>query len=148
MEIPHTHSGEATGDEKARAKAEDAERTRWAKKVFSLLTEAALPFGTEAEHKGWSFDSPEATRCLRGLRATTLKKRVSDFGPFSRYLRAEVGRPFPTSEQEVLDYFALRLRERAARSCFRSLLLSLHFFEEAGEVLPARRLSSSSALVI
>ena len=72
---------EATGDEHARRKAEDRERDKWARRVFRILVEARLPFGVEASEKGWDHLSPEAGRCLRGLRAATLRKRASDVGP-------------------------------------------------------------------
>ena len=96
--------------------------------------------------KGWGPLSPEASRCLRGLRATSLRKRASDWGPFRRYLRAHYSLPFPTDKDQILAYFAVRQEEKASRSVYRSLLLSLKFFEEAGEVPPARRLSQEAAL--
>ena len=88
----------------------------------------------------------EAGRCLRGLRAATLRKRVSDWGPFLRYLRAHFGKVFPTEKSEVLAYFSVRAEEQAARSVYRALLSSLRFFEEAGEVPLALRLSAGQAL--
>ena len=69
---------ELEGDENARKKAEAADRLRWMRRVFAILTESSMPFGQEALLKGWRFDSPEAARCFRGLRAATLKKRVAD----------------------------------------------------------------------
>ena len=75
---------ERAGDENARKSAETKERTRWCKRVFKILLDANLPFGTEAEEKGWDEMSPEAGRCFRGLRAASLRKRASDIGPFFR----------------------------------------------------------------
>ena len=60
-------------------------RDRWATKVVNILVSARLPFGVEVQEKGWAYLGPEASRCLRGLRATTLQKRVSDLGPFLRF---------------------------------------------------------------
>ena len=45
---------ELTGDEHARKKAEDAEREKWARRVFRILVDAHLPFGLAAQAKNWS----------------------------------------------------------------------------------------------
>ena len=81
-----------------------------------------------------------------GLRAATLRKRVSDWGPFLQYLRAHTGKVFPAEKSEVLAYFSVRAEEHAARSVYRALLTSLRFFEEAGEVPLALRLTAGQAL--
>ena len=60
---------EAAGDEKARKKAEERERDKWARKAVRTIVQSGLPFGKEVIDNGWDFLSPEATRCLRGLRA-------------------------------------------------------------------------------
>lgn len=77
------------GDPQARKRAEERERNKWAKKVVGILVEADVPFGQEVREKGWDPLSPEASRCLRGLRASTLKKRASDVAPFLQYLRGQ-----------------------------------------------------------
>ena len=52
-----------------RAKAEEAERTRWAEEVIGLLLEARLPFaGTTS-----GSNPAVAFRCSRGLRACTIQ---------------------------------------------------------------------------
>ena len=140
------HRAEKAGDEHARKNAESVARDRWTTKVLRILVSARLPFGVEVQEKGWDYLGPEASRCLRGLRATTLQKRVTDFGPFLRFLKASTGKLFPTEKSEVLSYFAARLEEQAARTVFRSLLHSLRFFEEAGEVPPSLRLTSDNSL--
>ena len=137
---------EAEGDDNARRKAETQERERWAKKVVATLVAADLPFGRLLQEKGWDPLSPEASRCLRGLRATSLRKRISDWCPFSRWLRAHHALGFPDSKEQVLDFFAVRQEARASRSCYRSLLLALRFLEEAGEVPLPQRLSTDTAL--
>ena len=109
---------EVEGDENARQKAEAADRLRWMRRVFANFTESAMPFGREALLKGWQYDSPEAARCFRGLRAATLKKRVADIEPFPRFLRAESGKPFPDELSDILHYFGVRREERAARSVY------------------------------
>ena len=124
------HRAEQAGDEHARKNAESVARDNWAAKVLKI----------------WAYLEPEASRCLRGLRATTLQKRVTDLGPFLRFLKAHTGKPCPTEKTEVLSYFAARLEEHAARTLFRSLLNSLRFFEEAGEVPPALRLTADQSL--
>ena len=48
--------------------------------------------------------------------------------------------------EEVLEYFSVREKEGAARTSHASLLASLRFLEEAGEVAPENRISTSSAL--
>ena len=69
-------------DEHARKRAETAERDRWSVKVVKFLINAQLPFGIEIRDKGWDPLGHEAGRCLWGLRAATLRKRFSDWGPF------------------------------------------------------------------
>ena len=66
---------ERLSNEAERADAETAERKRWGREVAGLLAEAQLPFSKtlgEAEP-----DSAVALRFCRGLRAHTLKQRVS-----------------------------------------------------------------------
>jgi hypothetical protein len=137
---------DAAGDENARKKTEARDRDRWMRRVFTLLLNTDLPFGVEAAAKGWSHDSADAARCYRGLRAATLKKRVSDVGPFLRFLQAETGKRFPNSVSDVLRYFAVRQAEEAARSVYGTLLTALGFFEEAGELPKELRLSNTPAL--
>ena len=54
--------------------------------------------------------------------------------------------PWPTDTGSVLDYLDVRKREGAARTAYSSLLSSLRFLEEAGEVPAAERLSGQAAL--
>ena len=58
---------------------------------------------------------------------------------------SERGLHFPTETWQILEYFEVRRHERAARSVYGSLLSSLRFLEEAGEVPVARKLSSLDA---
>ena len=138
---------EIEGDENARKRAEAADRLRWMRRVFAVLVESDMPFGREAKLKGWAFDSSEASRCFRGLRAATLKKRVSDIGPFLRFLRVESGKSFPDEVADVLQFFGVRREEQAARSVYGTLVTALAFFEEAGKVPKPLRLSRSSQRV-
>ena len=138
---------EMEGEENARKRAEATDRLRWMRRVYAILVESDMPFGREAKLKGWAFDSPEASGCFRGLRAATLKKRVSDIGPFLRYLRAESGKTFPDEVSDVLHFFGICREEQAARSVYSTLVAVLSFFEEAGEVPKPLRLSTSSGLV-
>ena len=135
-----------TGDEKARRRADEVERRKWTKRIFEVITSAGLPFGQEAAVKGWTDESPEITRILAGLRATTLRKRFGDFQPFRRWLKSFYGLDFPVEAHHVLTYFAVRSEELAARTVYRSLLLALKFFEVAGDVPAAGRLSGTTSL--
>ena len=125
---------ELAGDAKAQQKLEEAERTKWGRKVVDLLLEADLPFALEMKRRGLTSSSQEASRCLRGLRWTTLKKRVSDWEPVRRYLQAATGLPFPTSPAPLLELFEVRREEKAAKTTYGSVLEALRFLEEAGEV--------------
>ena len=109
---------EISGDETAKRKAEVAERARWAAKVFQILAEAKLPLGIELEDTGMELDGPVAGRCLRGLRAASLRKRVSDVRPFLRWLFADRGKRFPTDANDILNYFHIRSQEGAARTVY------------------------------
>ena len=86
-------------------------------------------------------------RCLKGLRAASLRKRVSDWEPFHRLILSERGLHFPIEAWQILEYFEVRRKERAARSVYGSLLSSLRFLEEAGDVPLAQKLSSLDALL-
>ena len=54
--------------------------------------------------------------------------------------------PWPRGTQDVLDYLSVRRAERAPRTAFSSLLGSLRFLEEAGEVASADKLSTAPAV--
>ena len=152
LDLPTTWRGkrytraETAGDPKARQNAEDQERARWGRKVVALLLESGLPLGQELRARGLGADAPEASRCLRGLRWTTLKKRVSDWEPARRFFLAETGRAFPEDEGPLLRLFEVRKRQGAAKTSYDSTLASLRFLEEAGEQIPERLLWKSPAL--
>ena len=63
-------------------------------------------------------------RCCRGLAALTLKKRVSDFRSFLRFLWSRIALRLPTEESHVLELISVREAEQAARSSFKDLLTS------------------------
>ena len=79
------HRAEQAGDPKGQQRAEDKARLRWGKRVVEILVEARLPFGLEVQQRNLTPGANETTRCLRGLRWTTLKKRVSDWEPARRW---------------------------------------------------------------
>ena len=106
-----------------------------------------MHFRLDLEARSVDWASVEAIRCLKGLRAASLRKRVSDWEPFHRLLLTERGLHFPTETWPVLEYFEVRREERAARSACGSLLFCLRFLEGAGEVPLARKLSSLDALL-
>ena len=134
---------ELCGDEAATRKAESAERAKWATKIFQILADAKLPMGIELEDE---LDGPLAGRCLRGLRANSLRKRVSDVRPYLRWLQADRGKRFPSAPADVLNYFHIRSQEGAARTVYSALLSSLKFFEEAGEVDKEARIPGKIAI--
>ena len=138
---------ELAGDEKGRERAEDAAREKWARKLVELLTEARLPFGLEILERELDPLGVEASRCLRGARWTSLKKRCSDWAPARRYLLAHFGLPFPPSPRELLGYLETKQREGAARTSFDATLGALRFLEEAGEVTTANLLHKDPALL-
>ena len=102
---------EAADDPNARAKAEKTERLKWGTEVVRLLVEAQLPFGLEVEQKGYQTNGAEAFRCLRGLRAPTLRKRVSDWRPCRRWLLSRWGAPYPKEPEHVHPFFKVRRDE-------------------------------------
>ena len=152
LKLPAVWKGKAyrravdAGDAKAQQRAEAKERARWSRRVVEIVVQSGLPFGQEVEREGYEWAGPEASRCLQGLRASTLKKRVSDFAPLQRWLRAEKGRPFPSCTADVTSYFRVLQEGKAARTAYGSLLNSLGFFEEAGEQPRIARLSETPAL--
>ena len=125
----------------ARAKAEKAERARWAAEVVKVLIDTDLPY---AQTLG---SGEPDLRCCRGLAFRTLAKRVRGIRPMLRFVRAQYGSTFPASEEQVLAYFAARAKGAAPKSAFSDALDSLKFFEDAGELPEADRLSSRAAVV-
>ena len=159
LRVEHAHSkpavwrgvayrrAEAIGDDKARKRAEEKDREKWARKTVRVLTSADLPFGKEILANGWDALSPEASRCLRGLRAASLRKKYSDIAPLLRFLETELGKKCPEDKQDVLSFYRIRFEGGAARTSYGSLLAAIHFYEEAGDRAPGARLAKSSALV-
>ena len=96
---------EKAGDPRAALKAEAKEWDRWGCKVVALLIEARLPLGSDLEARNVDWASVEAMRCLKGLRAASLRKRVSDWEPFHRFLLTERGLHFRTETWQILEYF-------------------------------------------
>ena len=137
---------EATGDEKAQERAETKEREKWAGRLIDLLLEAQLPFGLEVEQRGLDPKGLEASRCLRGTRWTSIKKRCSDWAPVRRFLLAEEGRPFPTAARDLVRYLEVKRQGGAAKTTFLSVLGALRFLEEAGEVKCEDQLHKHPAL--
>ena len=138
---------ELAGDDKARKKAEQRSREKWAQRILEILVQSGMPFGCEYVSKGWGPSSPEALRCLRGLRPASLKKRATDIGPFLRYVWGVFGKRWPTDPSEILSYFAVKAEEGASRSIYRSVQLSIKYFEEAGEQVKDFRLAELDSIV-
>ena len=67
-----------------REEAEAEERARWGREVAGLPVEANLPFAKSLGSAAPS--SAVAQRCRKGLRAKTLKQRVSCWQPLRRWL--------------------------------------------------------------
>ena len=62
--------------EHARRRAEEKERARAAKDVYTILEEANVPLAQDLQTKGRSFERPDGARVLQGLRGATLNKRL------------------------------------------------------------------------
>ena len=135
---------ERLNNEGERADAEAAERKHWGREVAGLLAEAQLPFAKTLGDA--APDSAVALRCCRGLRAHTLKQRVSCWRPLRRWLLHSGYPPFPTVAQHFLGYLEVKAGEGASRTTAASLLSALRFLEEAGEVRAENRLSLDPAL--
>ena len=131
--------------ENAREEGERLERLQKGKEVAGLLAEARLPFALSLGPGALEGDTP--LKCCRGLRAKTLAQRVACWRPFRRWLLANDHGPFPACAEQVLDFLGERAKEGAARTSQASLLASLRFLEEAGEVPLGDRLSQSPAVL-
>mgnify|MGYP003333697518 CR=1 FL=1 len=131
--------------EHAREEGERKERLRKGRQVAGLLLEAGLPYATSLADAA-SADDTTILRCCRGLRSKTLEQRVACWRPLRRYLLAHGEGPWPTSAEQLLDFLSLKAREGAARTTLPSLLSSLRFLEEAGELPEQQRLSRHPAV--
>ena len=67
--------------------------------------------------------------------------------PMLRFVRAQYGATFPSSEEQVLAYFAARAKGGAAKSAFADAIEGLKFFEDAGERPEPERLGRRFAVV-
>ena len=91
-------------------------------------------------------DEHTVLRCCRGLRSKTQEQRVACWRPFRRYLLSQGLGPWPTAPEHLLDYFDFKAEEGMARTSLSSLLSSLRFLEEAGELPANERLSQHPAV--
>jgi hypothetical protein len=126
----------------AQREEEENEKTRaWAREVLGLLLEAQLPFAETAKRARGGVEGTAALRCCRGLRGSTLKKRVQDWRPFRRWLLAEGHGCFPNDHSQVLDYFDVQWEAAAPRTFYQAFLDALNFLEQAGERPENQRLA-------
>ena len=135
--------GQAT--EHARAEGETKERLRKGRQVAGILVEANLPFATSLS-KAAAVDDTTVLRCCRGMRSKTLEQRVACWRPFRRYLLTQGLGPWPREPEHLLGYFELKVEEGLARTTLPSLVSSLRFLEEAGELPEELRLSAHPAV--
>ena len=132
----------------AREEAEDLALAKWSKEVLGLLLEARdnLPFAESVRNARGGIDGASVLRCCRGMRANTLKQRVTDWRPFRRWLIANGDGPFPTLPQQALDYLDAAWEGGAPCTFYKSFLSALGFFEAAGERRVEERLSSDPSI--
>ena len=126
--------------------AESKELARWRKAFLQAILEADLPLAEDIRLAPHGVDDPSVRRACAGHRWSTLKKRVLDLRPLTRFLKAQGHGSFPRHEQDVLAYFGVRQTEKAARGVYATTLSALRFFEEGGEVPRDARLCASQAL--
>ena len=91
--VKHRRVDDAVPD--ARAKAEKAERAKWAAEVVKILSGTDLPYA-----RSLGSGEPDL-RCCRGLAFRTLAKRVRGMRPILRFVKAQYGAIFPASEADV-----------------------------------------------
>ena len=77
----------------------------------------------------------------------TLAQRVACWRPFRRWLLANDLPVFPSGAEQVVRYLEVQTRAGAPRTALASLLSSLRFLEEAGEVAIAGVKADKKALV-
>ena len=135
--------GQAT--EHARAEGEHKERLRKGKQVAGILVEANLPFAASLSRAA-AVDETTFLRCCRGMRSKTLEQRVACWRPFRRYLLTQGLGPWPREPEHLLGYFELKVEEGLARTTLPSLVSSLRFLEEAGELPEDLRLPAHPAV--
>ena len=131
-----------------RQQDEDKALERWSREVLGILMEAGdiLPYAASVLKAKDGVEGHTALRCCRGLRANTLKQRVTDWHPLRRWLLATGHGPFPTEAQQLLDYLNVLWDASAPRSAYASLTSALGFFEAAGERPEAERLSNDASV--
>ena len=92
--VKHRRTEDAVPD--ARAKAEKAERAKWAAEVVKILSGTDLPYA-----RTMGSGEPDL-RCCRGLAFRTLAKRVRGMRPILRFVKAQYGAIFPASGADVV----------------------------------------------
>merc|ERR1712129_183786 len=106
----------------------------------SLLEAGEVPSWKEA-------GSHEVREGLLGkTRASTLRLRVRAWESLVRWLQWRRGRPWPSSQADVIDYVTERMREQPAAYVPRSVLTSLRWFECRSGLPAGRRFAMSETL--
>ena len=68
-----------------------------------------------------------------------MEQRAACWRPFRRYLVLQGLGPWPREPEHLLSYFELKAEEGLARTMLPSLLASLRFLEEVGELPEDKR---------
>ena len=132
------------GDPKARELAETRERAKWVSEIRDIVVAARLPVVAVAA----KMSRPESVLSSmgRGWRRSTLRRRVLDWRPAARFLSLTVGRSWPNSIADVLDYPAALADGNAGRAAMGMFLYALRFLELAGGVSTRDQLACSPLL--
>ena len=124
---------------------EEREARRWSAAAVELALKAQLPLAQRLA--GTDRESLLNTAIGRGLRSTTLRKRVRDARSLVRFLERSHGIAWPRTAEDLLDYILVRAEEPCGKSVLNSLTAAVYFFEEGGGVPAADRLSTDPLIV-
>jgi hypothetical protein len=125
----------------AREMATKGCRSKW----LGILTDSDMP--TVEKVAMSSVPYSVWRHCARGLRATTLRRRIRDWVKFRRWLGEAYKVCWPRRPQDFIDYLDVRRAEPSGHTVPGSCYRALKFMEEAGEVRDLDRLSSDLGLI-
>ena len=137
-------SSRLEGDSKAREKAEEEERLRWAGEVADLI----LSLKTTTAERAYKTADPKlsAMRMCGKVRASTVRSYVRAWRPFWRWWVSSGNSQLPDTSEQVLEYLEQRAAEPCAPSVLRRTRAALAFYEEAAGQPLALRLSKCTWL--
>ena len=122
----------------------DRNRDKWIGLLRSSVVSASLPLA----HISSQLSDPSTVLNIigKGRRASTIRRRVLDWGHLQRFLRLSCGIQWPTCPAQILDDLASIVDGGAGKSVVDRAVFALAFIDSAGGVLDSAMLGKHSLI--